>query len=1087
MIKKGAIEKIYLGNLHRLVSNKDKLEKLIERKIGAEVPKRDIKDIDLKFSDAEKILGCLKESYTSSPDNFFKRYGSKNGSIYLARDLKEEGLDLKIKKLHSLIGDRNMISTLLGISDKRFATDWSPKVIHLNDDESNIILSHLKKRYEQNPDKFFEVYGSDMGTIVLSNELHRSGHHMNPTAISPIISDGRSLSDLLGINDIRFRREWKPKHITITLENIEALIHFLKRRYTEDHESFFTSYSNELGALNISRDLMNEKDIIIDPSKILTITGKGKNLATLLNVQDQRFEKWKQREMGGIDLVDTVSNLLKESYKKDKDEFFHKYGKAEGTYNIARELRNSGYTKRIDLLQLSQTVSKPSLVEDLIGVSDNRFNTEWKPRHLNMYLDTLEKVLDFLSQEYREDPDKFFSIYGSATGSYTLAKKMREKGITVHLMRLGTIVNKGDVLSRMLGIEDFRFNSKWKPKELTLNLSNLETVLNFLKSKYEGDSNQFFERYGAEEGQLTLTRDLEALLKRQISYLNTVISDGGHLSELLNIRDPRFDTAWNPRVIINSGYDNTELILDFLKDKYKEDSEDFFRRYGGSSGLIEIARDIYKAKGVDLQLEPLKTLTHNGKRLAAYMNIEDKRFGEAWHQEGLRGKFSEVETTLEYIAEKYSEDPDDFLSSYGGVTGSLNLATSIEALGKGVKSPAHLSRLINPKILEEQLGIKDDRLNTQFNPRFLSTNTKDTKRVLDHLKRQYQSNSDWFFEVYGSHLGKMILSKEVGKYNDSSYTHIGYFMNGDFLEKFLGVEDERFKVNWFTKLNDPKLRELAIRGVEYLAKGKRLPEKSAVVDDELKEYLTFRRTVTRGLKSRGGVEGGYDVAMAINRDAMLYFVKLFAPKHLDSVVSFVDSGILEDKKTLRELISEPVPVLKSGVARSIRGRPKREQVKLKEEQEYRLESLPSDYIPQREGQISIEDENLPASEEFSFKAGKLLYSFDINVRLEAKALLMQLGKQHYLYKYTRRKERDVAEVANKLFEIATSRYDPYVLMQKGENRVLPFYSLLSSYTKWVMPQVYYLRKEASKYISIETGGPNSGRLHEHTTPLKGFF
>ncbi len=1074
MVKEGIIETIYLDHLHRLICNKsklekNKLEKLVGRKIELEVPNWNVRRIELKLGDAEKILGYLKEEYKSSPSDFFERYGSKNGAIFLCRDLKKEGLDLKIKKFHSLIGDSDVISTLLDISDKRFSTNWNPKVIFLNDDESNIILTHLKKRYEQNPDKFFEVYGSDIGTVILSNELYCSGYNMNPAAVSSINRDGRSLNDLLEIDDIRFKREWNPKNIQIPLKNIEALIHFLKEKYTENNESFFTNYGNELGALNISRDLMEEKDIMINPSNIFTITGKGKNLTMLLNVQDKRFEKWNQRKIDRVDLVDAASNLFKEAYEKNKDEFFHKYGKAEGAYNIAKELRKSGgYTKRINLHNLSQIMGKPSLVKGLMGVSDNRFDIEWKPRQLHMHLDTLEKMLDLLSQEYKDDPDSFFSIYGSATGCYTLAKKLREKDITIHLMRIGTIINKGDVLSRMLDIEDIRFNSLWKPKELTWSLSNLETVLNFLKSKYEENSNQFFERYGTEGGQLNLTRDLEALLKKQIGCLNTITGDGIHLSELLNIKDPRFETAWKPTVIINSGCDNMELILDFLKDRYKEDSEDFFRRYGRPSGLIEIARDIYKAKGVDLQLEPLKTLTQNGKKLATYMNLRDKRFEEAWHQKLLRGKFSEVETTLEHLAQKYFENPDDFLDDYGCVTGILKLATNMEALGEGVKNPAYLSHLINSRILEEQLGIKNDRLNTQFNPKLLLTNMEDTKTVLNRLKRQYQNNSDWFFEVYGSHLGKMILAKEVEMYNEVSYTHIGNIMGNKFLEEFLGVEDKRFKVNWFTKLDKHQLRELAIKGIAYLAKEKRLPEKSTVVDDELKEYITFRQ-IMRGLKSRGGAEGYYDTAMAINRDAMLYFVELFAPQHLASVTSFIDSDILEDKKTLRKLTSEPIPILK------------------KEEQEYKPEILSSVYAPPMEGQISREDENLSPFEEFSFKTGKLLYSFDPTIRLEAKALLIQLGRQHYLYNYINRKKMDVAEVANKLFDITVSRYDPYLLMQKGKSKVLSFYSSLSSHAKWVMPQLNLSKKEARKYVSIETGGLDSGRLYEGTSPLKGFF
>ena len=60
--------------------------------------------------------------------------------------------------------------------------------------------------------------------------------------ISSFIRDGRSIEDMLGVEDNRFKTEWSPSNIQITLENIESICNVLNKKYHEDCEGFFDRY-----------------------------------------------------------------------------------------------------------------------------------------------------------------------------------------------------------------------------------------------------------------------------------------------------------------------------------------------------------------------------------------------------------------------------------------------------------------------------------------------------------------------------------------------------------------------------------------------------------------------------------------------------------------------------------------------------------------------------------------------------------------------------------------------------------------------------------------------------------------------------
>ncbi|MEK7485089.1 MAG: hypothetical protein AABZ60_12245, partial [Planctomycetota bacterium] len=647
-------------------------------------------------------------------------------------------------------------------------------------DEARQIIGHLKRRYEQDPNSFFEVYGSILGSVILAKELQQNhGIDLSPASISSIVGDGRALEESLGIADVRFKREWRPKNIDSTLENLDLVLGFLREKYLENDREFFTKYGSSMGALTLSKDLKKERNLDIGPDRLHTFVGKGSLLSTLLNVQDERFEAWDQQKIAGGTLIDIATELLKETYAKSNDEVFCAYGSPEGMYYFASDLKEQKkFGKRINLHDLSVVFGKPSRVQQITGLSDSRFEAEWQPRDMNIHLDTLESVIDFLADEYHFSPRHFFERYGSKAGTYRLAKDLKKKGIDVHLQRLGTVVNDPEAIQRLIlgQEEDPLFKTQWKPRSFTIPLDEIEIILQFLREKYNQNSDDFFSRYGSNDGQLILGRDIEANLKRRVTYLQSITGNGGVLSDLLEIDDPRFSSEWNTKVLMNLTHDRLELLLDFLGNKYRENSRDFFETYGRQSGLIDIARDFYAEKGFEVRLDALCTIAANGPRFASYLNIEDAKFETSWEPKWFRGKLTDLEKTLEYLRKKINENVEEFVQTYGTRQGLIELAAEIES-SKGITSDIHtLSVLMNPVLLREQLGVNYEILHDR-DTSMPDLSVKTTRKIIGFLKERYAENSDHFFRSYGSRVGRLILAKELGL-SESEKSAFSLFGNG---------------------------------------------------------------------------------------------------------------------------------------------------------------------------------------------------------------------------------------------------------------------------------------------------------------------
>ncbi|HLC46838.1 MAG TPA: hypothetical protein VJI75_03780 [Candidatus Nanoarchaeia archaeon] len=1155
-----------LSLISKYLRLKDTLAGIIGPEKASSVQRWDPRYLDLTLSDADRILSILKKTYDSSPEIFFERYGASEGVVNMMQELEKEGRSLHGKKIASLMTDPQVISALLHIPDSRFKTHWNPRVIYTHGDQCQTIISHLKQRYLQNPDAFFATYGASIGTALLMTELmQRYSLDVPPLYISSLICDGDALSHMLALEDARFQQEWNPRNIQISSQDLLSLVRFLKEKHNQDSDLFFSRYSSDIGAVHLSEDLKKEQNIDLLAENIVSIASHGRDISLLLGIEDGRFKDWRQRKIyqrGGK--LDDLISLLKRRYSEDNGLFFERYGCEEGCYNAARDLRDeSGFSKRINLQEVAQAMSSSSTLQSLIGINDARFAASWTPRQFSLHLDTMESLLEFLGRQYHKDADSFFAVYGSTTGAYVLAREMAEKGVPIHLIRLGTLINKGNILARLLGLSDQRFESSWKPRAIQMSLRDVDVAVDFLKEAYNRDSDAFFSRYGSVDGQLVLSRDIEEKAGISVSNLKSIVSDGEALSSFLGIEDSRFSTGWNVNILNYSNNDRIEFLLDFFRSKYELNPGEFFQQYGKMSGILDMARDIHSEKEKDSQLINLSTLFANGKKAANLLGIEDGRFETLWRTQQCKGKFTVVEKSLDYLRSQFAEDPESFGYRYMGKEGVATLANELSSLGIEFKDIIALSFLLTPQVLREQAVPIDQAEEGRQSQHLKSLSTSDMQRMLEHLKWKYADDPSFFFDLYGSSIGRLALGLELGFSSQRGWGSI--MSNGTALGQMLQLNDPRFSTHWKMKLGEP-LEQLTSRGIGYLARGMDLPALSDPITDDMKDYLAFRYKIQRGHSVRGSLRGG------LGKRALLYLTRLISPESHDQLDSLIQDTIARDALLLEEILASPVPAMDCGVYHQRLSPNAIEARKLHDDEHMSTEDIASRLglspvtvqlyvsrsskeegsphrkhytknnlirIGQKSGittssqwrdtpnlptlvtiskhfgnwknfKAAIEDsadnpltdiEELPldyvssdsplladpsSSRDFEFRVGRLLYSFEPDIRQRAYSHLLEYASSYPYYQRLIRSKDKAADIAQEVFLKAVASYNPYALFNEDKNEVLELSRLLGGNLKWVP---HLARAEPYKnglHISIQTGGPRSGRLGQDTTSLEEF-
>ncbi len=200
---------------------------------------------DFKVGEMESILKFLREQCQKDSKNLFEKYGVLSGNYKLAEDLFKGGVfEGEMSKLSCLTKNWLTLTNLLGIENGKPPKRWLPRTLSLNYKKAQKILSHLSMRYNQSPDNFFRVYGAKGGTLVLSKELEvLYGVEVTPLEVGKLVSDSTFTSEVLNINDERFRTLWTPSPLPISLSYAEKLIGFIKEKYQSNIRTIARDYS----------------------------------------------------------------------------------------------------------------------------------------------------------------------------------------------------------------------------------------------------------------------------------------------------------------------------------------------------------------------------------------------------------------------------------------------------------------------------------------------------------------------------------------------------------------------------------------------------------------------------------------------------------------------------------------------------------------------------------------------------------------------------------------------------------------------------------------------------------------------------
>ncbi len=1009
-----------LNSIYQIIGKKDGLVDIINdpelsKGIDSLIWKNKVYHLS-SLSQLETILDFLRQQYKNDPDEFFKKYGSRTGLYILGKELKKEkNIDIRLAAVSSVTGDRKILPKLLGIDDERFFTEWRPKTSFLRVDEVDKITEHLRNRYNENSQKFFDVYGSRNGGIMLAREMElKYNFKLNPTRISQLVENGRDLSTMLGIEDRRFE-EWNPQNIQLTHDSIEFILKFLKKKYIENHDKFFDKYGSELGQLNLAIDLKKDANLEMRIEKIGPLVSNGKELAKLLNLNDVRFNtEWKNRKLNfNVSEVECIIDFLKKEYKKDRKEFLKEYGSSLGIINVATKLKHKLSANTLN--RVSTLIGNGRNLCTLLEVNDRELERQWKPRYICLDLNSIEDVVQIVKEEYARDSNKFLSRYGSKAGVIHLSQDLNSKGLDISPFRLYTMMGNGKVLADLLDVKEDKFQSLWKPRLIMLNLNEVKSILNFLEQQYKNDAEKFFERYGSRIGQLNLARDLLKVKGRtyNLNSLNTLVYDKEMLFELLGIKDNGTKEKWNPKTI-PLPLDKINMIIHFIKEKYKNNSDKFFETYGSKDGVIKIAKDLRK-NGLKIQdLMPLSTLVCNGKDLSDFLEVNDERFNSSWKPVQQRIDADQAEITLNFLAEEYTENQDNFFYKYGSREGGINLLKDLKR-EKGLELKLNeINDLIDKEILQEQFGIRDDRFEYSWNPRISSVNTsqKGLEEITDHLREKYKSDAELFFDIYGSKARIIILDKELkNKGINLKYESLNTIMHeGKVVGNMMNIKDDRFETYWKKRLDCNQFDEKTIKkAIDYLANERDLPNMKDKIDKETKDYLRFRKGICRELSLQG----------------ILYFVKLFDKENYAKVKGFIDKSIEKDRN-----LSKSISKI------------------------HRLREINDARI----------------YEEFSFGVGKLLYSFDEKIRYKAQEKLVEL----YTPIIKNYRNPELRETAFSLLHDLALKHDVYINYHKGKNEITEFRRYLYSSLQYAR---YLINQKKKSSISLDTGGPEDGELY----------
>ncbi len=745
----------------------------------------------------------LQEILTKDIKSGEFKYFVPQGVYLMAQDLQKRGTKLNVSVTSFNLNSRKKLAALLEEDESKIKRDWKPHRFDMTLDAIETSLDFMRRKYQENPDAFFERYGSPQGTNNLVEDMKPEREFKtNLRKVHTLLGDGESLSKMLDIEDERFKTKWNPSVIQISPSELEVVRDILHRSLNEDKNKFYAVYGSAFGTVILSKELAT-KGLDISPARLSSVLVNTDKASSILGIRDDEFEKrWNVKEFSDeYPIFDTTMKRLKEAYNKDPDTFFSRYGCDIGAFNVAQDLKGQGGEKSIKMQVVSRIIREGQLISRILDINDDRFKTHWHPSQIVPDYDDAEKVLEFMRAKHKKNPDAFFGRYGSKLGLYYLMKDLSDvpELRTKPDQNLKGIAYSGERLSRLLGIKDTRFSSAWHPRSLTLNSQQVDQVGEFLKDKYDSNPKSFFKRYGAEDGLLQLSRDLEEEqgVRLSSSRLGNILMDVEATQQLIGINDPNFDSKWNIRSIqVKNGI--PDQVGEFLRTQYDQDPTRFFVRYGGKTGQVLMLEDLRKT-GIKIPLMQLGSLIGKSSLVSRLTGIPESEFEGRWRSRHVGMKRTHISRITDILTNAYHEDPELFFERYGGKEGIVNLAERLKE--DDVHPNLHfISNLIgDPETVQELMKVEDDRFLGEWAPRKVSISSRQLRPTIDFLRRSYFADSKRFFDRYGSRAGIYNLAidlNEGGMLASGDMERIYDLVARPSIQEVLGIRDPKFGEKW---------------------------------------------------------------------------------------------------------------------------------------------------------------------------------------------------------------------------------------------------------------------------------------------------
>lgn len=446
-----------------------------------------------------------------------------------------------------------------------------------------------------------------------------------------------------------------------------------------------------------------------------------------------------------------------------------------------------------DKKDLESFVNNPSLTQSI----------HWKPINFELSLGDARDLIKFFSAQYERDASQFFKRYGNNSGAFFLAHDSPAlRKINPCLKYLYPFMGRIDVASRLIGVEDDRFDTQWDPHVLYAFYSEAVAIKKILAEIYQDDREKFFSFFSGSMGSVLLQRELE---ERGIKGLNigaipSLLGTAKKTADFLEIDEKDILVNHTSRVLY-SGSQGNERVAAFVRRTFKEDPEAFFRDYYFNPlGAVELGKKWRQATGQDIYLEELQPVLRDLKSLSSIVGSSDERLTRKPIARQFQAYLSDVEQVIDFCKNRFEESSDAFKERYGVQTGVTILKEDLR------RTRATFKRKITRQALLSVLKhfIRSARSNEPEAregrmARYINLTDDQERAAIDFLQTKYEKDKDAFFARYGTKLGITRLEEDL---EDEKGVKVSAFRlaqlasKGEYAAERMGVKDERFSTTW---------------------------------------------------------------------------------------------------------------------------------------------------------------------------------------------------------------------------------------------------------------------------------------------------